>query len=247
MMTHMIIRSKMKKGIPLMCDPVISHHVPETNWFHASTLRKMLRSYSTLYIKPDVGRKGNGIIRIKKLADAECEIAYGGTTSRCSSKKVYDEVAKRMYPQKKYLIQQGIALATYHRRPFDVRLVLQKPLNRWQLTWISAKVAPKATSIVTNVAKGAKDTKIVKTLKGIDQSLNPYKVLQELINVSYQVVQILDAKFPLTIVGLDMGVDKKGKVWFIEANTKPDFRGLRKFDPVQYQRYLRAKKMIGKR
>ncbi|KEQ22694.1 YheC/YheD family protein [Paenibacillus tyrfis] len=246
-MTHTIIRSKMKKGIPLMSDPIISHHVPETNWFHASTLRRMLRAYSTLYIKPDIGRQGNGIIRIKKLADAKCEIAYGGTTSWCSSKYVYDEVVKRMNPRKKYLIQQGIELATYRKRPFDVRLVLQKPLNRWQLTWISAKVAPKATSIVTNIAKGAKDTKIIRTLKGIDQSLKPYKVLEELINVSYQVAQKLGSQFPLTIVGLDMGIDKKGKVWFIEANTRPDFKGLRKFDPVQYQRYLRAKKMLRKR
>jgi hypothetical protein len=246
-MTHTVIRSKMKKGIPLMSDPIISRYVPETDWFDVSILRRMLRTYSTVYIKPDIGRKGNGIIRVKKLTDAECEISYGQTINRCSSKKVYSEVAKRLNPNKKYLIQQGIELATYHHRPFDVRLVLQKPLNRWRLTWMSAKVAPLKTSMVTNVAKGAKDVKMIKTLQGIDQSFNKFKVLRELIDVSYQVVQILDSRFPLNIVGLDMGIDKKGKIWFIEANTKPDFGGLQKFDHKQYQKYMNAKKLIAKR
>jgi hypothetical protein len=53
--------------------------------------------------------------------------------------------------------------------------------------------------------------------------------------------------FPFRIVGLDMGIDSKGKVWFIEANTKPNFHGLGKLDPKQYQRYLRAQKLIDSR
>ncbi|MFD1394910.1 YheC/YheD family protein [Kroppenstedtia eburnea] len=65
-MKHTVIRSKMKKTKPLMNDPIVSRHVPKTDWFRASTLRRMLRSYSTVYIKPDIGRKGNGVIRVKK-------------------------------------------------------------------------------------------------------------------------------------------------------------------------------------
>jgi hypothetical protein len=245
-MQHTVIRSKMIKGNPLMDDPIISRYVPKTDWFHDSSLQNMLRTYSTAYIKPDIGRHGNGVIRVKKLNDSESEISYGQKTIRCSLEIVYSEIKKILHPQKKYIIQQGIELATYHHRPFDVRVVLQKPLNRWQLSWMSAKIAPRKTSVVTNVAKGAKDVKLIKTLQGADQSLNLFEVLRELIDVSYQIVQKLDFHFPLKIVGLDMGIDKKGNIWFIEANTKPDFRGLGKVDRKQYQRYLEAKKLIGK-
>ncbi len=246
-MKHTIIRSKMKKSSPLMKDPIISRHVPETEWFHASSLRKMLQSYSTVYIKPDIGRKGNGIVRVRQRSRSECEISYSNRTVSCSIEEVYYELQKIMNPNKKYLIQQGIDLATYHGRPFDVRVVLQKPLNRWHLSWVSAKVARRKNSVVTNVAKGAKDVKINRVLRGIDQRVNRMEVMRDLIDVSYQIVQILNSRFALKIVGLDMGIDKRGKIWFIEANTRPDFRGLGKLDLQQYRKYREAKKLIGER
>lgn len=245
-MRHTVIRSKMKKSYPLMNDPIISRYVPKTDWLQASSLREMLRSYSTVYIKPNIGRRGNGIVRVKKRNRYESEISYRDQTIRCATKDVFYTLGKILDPRKKYLVQQGIDLATYHGRPFDVRVVLQKPLNRWQLTWVSAKVAPLRSSVVTNVSKGAKDVRINRTLTGIDQPLNRLEVMKELIDVSYQIAQKLGSHFPLNIVGLDMGIDKRGRVWFIEANTRPDFTGLRTFDPRQYRRYLEAKNMTAR-
>jgi len=245
-MRHKVIRSKMKKGSPLMDDPIISRHVPKTDWLHYSSLKRMLRFYSTVYIKPDIGRRGNGIVRVKYINSSKSEISYEDKTIRCAAEDIYDELQKILNPNKRYLIQQGIELATYHGRPFDVRVVLQKPLNRWHLSWVSAKVAPQKSSVVTNIAKGAKDVRINRTLRGIDQNINRLKVMSELIDVSYQIAQILGTRFPLKIVGLDMGIDRKGKVWFIEANTRPDFRGLGKLDLNQYRKYLEAKKLAGR-
>ncbi|WP_407655186.1 YheC/YheD family protein [Alicyclobacillus dauci] len=234
----------MRKTRLLMDDPIISRHVPETDWFSATSLHRMLRKYSTVYIKPDIGRKGNGVIRVRKINDSESEISYRQTSVRCATKNVVSQLQKIQNSERQYIIQRGIDLATYHSRPFDVRVVLQKPLNRWHLSWVSAKVAPHKDAVVTNVAKGAQDVTITKTLRKLDQRLNVYRVLQELIDVSYQTAQILGAKFPLKIVGLDMAIDKRGKIWFIEANTKPDFRGLRSLDPKQYKRYITAKRLI---
>jgi hypothetical protein len=245
-MSHIVIRSKMRKTQPLMDDPIVSRYVPETDWFNPSSLERMLRTYSTVYIKPDIGRRGNGVIRVRKLTDSECEVSYRLTTVRCATKNLMFELNQIRDAQKKYIIQRGIDLATYHNRPFDVRVVFQKPLNRWHLSWMSAKVAPHKRSVVTNVAKGAKDVPLIRVLRGIDQSVNVYKVMWELVDVSYQVAQILGSQFPLDIVGLDMAIDKKGNIWFLEANTRPDFRGLRKLDQNQYQKYLSVKRLIDK-
>lgn len=227
-----------------MGDEFISPHVPKTEWFHAASFQSMFRAFPTLYIKPDKGSSGLGIIRVKRLNDSQSLISFSNTSKRCINEKLLVEIRKRMHPQKKYIIQQGIQLATYHRRPFDVRVVLQKPLNKWQLTWMSAKIAPRATSFVTNVARGAVDAKLIGTIEGSDQSLNKRKILAELKNVSHRIASKLGSRFPIRIVGLDMAIDKKGKLWFIEANTNPSFHGLSKFDPQQYQRYLRAKRLI---
>jgi hypothetical protein len=246
-MNHTVVRSKMKKGILLMRDPIISPYVPRTEWFNANTLNTMLGTYSTVYIKPDIGRKGNGVIRVKKMSDSEGEISYGGKSVRCSITNVYQEVQKSLRPDKDYLVQQGIKLATYHKRPFDVRIVLQKPLNRWETTLMCAKVAPAKNSVVTNVSKGAKDVNLYKALRGVDQPINSIEVMRDLLDVSFQIAQILNSRYPFKILGLDMAVDQKGKVWFIEANTKPDCVGLDWVDPRLYRKYVVAKKMTSKR
>ncbi|WP_161793330.1 YheC/YheD family protein [Cohnella kolymensis] len=245
-MKHNVIRSKMKKGYPLMTDPILSSHFPDTDWFQESSLRKMLRNHTAVYIKPDVGRKGNGVIRLKRLNRYEHEISHGETTIICPSKKLYSELTKMLNPKKNYLVQQGIDLATYRKRPFDVRVVLQKPLNTWRATLMSAKIAPNESSVVTNVAKGAKDLNVYKAINGIDQSVNRPEVLRDLLDVSHQIAQKLDSVFPLRILGLDMGIDKKGKVWFIEANTKPDNVGLENIDRKLYRKYRAAKKWMRK-
>ncbi|GIQ66602.1 hypothetical protein PACILC2_51700 [Paenibacillus cisolokensis] len=141
-------------------------------------------------------------------------------------------------------MQQGINLATYHGRPFDIRIVLQKPLKRWRVSLMSAKVAPSERSVVTNIAKGAKDINIIKVLKGIDQSVDSYKVLRDLIDTSHQIAQLLGSQFPLKIVGLDMAIDKRGKIWFIEANTNPDNSGLDSLDRELYRKYRESKRWI---
>ncbi|MGU3471018.1 YheC/YheD family protein [Paenibacillus sp. D51F] len=243
-MKHKFIRSKMKKGKPLLNDRVLSHHVPKTHWYHDDTLTMMLKAFPVIYIKPDKGSAGTGIIRVKRLNSSESLISFKAMSKICPNTSIVSEVAKRMRRNKKYIIQQGISLATYRNKPFDLRVVLQKPSDRWLLTWMSAKVAPRSNSIVTNVAKGARDARIKEILRGADQPLNVSKVLKELTGVSYKIARKLGSRFPFRIVGLDMGIDKKGKVWFIEANTKPSFHGLKKFDPVQYRMYLSAKKQI---
>ncbi len=234
----------MKKGKPIINDRFLSRHVPETRWYHASTLNMMLRNFPVLYIKPDNGSAGTGIIRVKRLNRSQSLISYKTTSKVCSNRNIVFEVVKRMRRGKKYIIQQGISLATYRNKPFDLRIVLQKPSNRWSLTWMSAKVAPRSNSIVTNVAKGARDARIKEILRGADQPLHVSRVLWTLSDVSYKIARKLGSRFSFRILGLDMGIDKRGKVWFIEANTKPNFHGLKKLDPIQYRRYLQAKRRI---
>ncbi|WP_255807647.1 YheC/YheD family protein [Cohnella mopanensis] len=227
-----------------MEDPIMKHYVPDTEWFDSSSLRRMLRNYARIYIKPDVGRKGNGIIRLKRLNAEEFEISYKDTKTLCSRDKVYSAIKELQNPDKEYIIQRGIDLATYRRRPFDVRVVLQKPEGKWRATLMCAKLAPRRSSVVTNVSKGAKDYNLYRLLKGTDQRLNRSEIIRELIDASQQIAQILGSRFPLKILGLDMGIDKRGNIWFIEANTKPDCKGLEKIDRGLYRKYLRAKKIM---
>jgi len=245
-MKHKYILSKMKKERPLTQDSKLANHVPNTKWLSSSALSSMLKKYSTLYVKPNTGSSGKGIIRIRRISDSSCAISYKRDTVKCTIKDAMSVLKKRMLRGSKYIVQQGISLATYKGRPFDLRIVLQYTDYRWNITWMSAKVASSKNAVVTNVAQGAKDKKIETTINGADQNFSASKKIPELKALSYRIAKKLKAKFPVGLLGLDMGIDKSGKIWFIEANTNPSFHGLRKFDPVQYKRYLKAKRKMKK-
>ena len=245
MQVHEIIRSKMKKTIPLLEDSILSRHVPETHWFSTEELKNMVQFYPQVYIKPNIGRKGMGISRVKRISDSEYELSYEDITKRVSFQEVVKDLTGRFRDGKSYLVQEGIDLATFNEGPFHIRVVMQKVMNCWRLTLISGVVARRKDAVVTNISRGNFDLPLEEVLQKNDQKLNPMNTLRELIDLSHQIVHVLGSRFPLLVLGLDMAIDKQGKVWFIEANTNPDCSGLEKVnDEVSYQKYLDAKKWI---
>ena len=247
MSEHRIIKSKMKKTVPLLNDPILCGHVPETHWFSKDQLEKMLHSHSVVYVKPDQGRKGLGVRRLKLLSDSICELSYENTSKQLSFSKAIKKLVSQLDPAKSYLVQEGIDLATYDKRPFHIRVVMQKPMNRWQLSIISGIVARQENAVVTNGGCGNQELSVEEVLQKNDQELNPMHTLLQLTDISHQIAYILGSQLPLLLIGLDMGIDKKGKVWFIEANTKPDCSGMKNLnDERSYQKYLDFKRWMRK-
>ncbi|MBO1004495.1 YheC/YheD family protein [Pseudogracilibacillus auburnensis] len=245
MQVHKIVRSKMKKTIPLMQDPNLSRHVPETHWYSTESLRRMVQSYPQVYIKPNIGRKGSGISRVKRISNSEYELSYEETTKLVPFPDVVRDLTGRFSTRREYLVQQGIDLATLNEGPFHIRVVMQKVRNCWRLTLMSSIVAKQKDAVVTNASRGNFDLHLEEVLQKNDQKLNPLNTLRELTDLSHQIVHVLGSCFPLLEIGLDMGIDKQGKVWFIEANTNPDSKGLEKVtDKISYQKYRDAKKWI---
>nr|WP_285890949.1 YheC/YheD family protein [Mesobacillus maritimus] len=235
----------MKKTFPLKQDSFLSHHVPELHWFSTKSLKRMVESYPQIYVKPNRGRKGIGISRVKQLSESEYELSYGNTNKRVSYPELVKELNRRFVPGKSYLVQQGIDLATVNGCPFHIRVVMQKPMDIWRLTVTSAIVAKRKDAVVTNVARGNTEFPMVQVLKNCDQKLNPMNMIREIVDLSHQIVNVLGARFPFLVVGLDLGIDKQGKVWFIEANTKPGCKGIDKVNNKEsYQKYREAKKWI---
>ena len=244
MTDHKNIRSKMKKNIALLDHPIVSQHVPETVWYNAQNLKEMLTRYKGIYIKPNTGKQGNRIIRVKKMNELTCVLSDNNFSKKIALPELFKELESIMV-KRKYIIQQEIDLATHNGCPFDIRMVMQRPYTTWELTLTSAKVALKEGAVVTNVSKGAKDYPLNKILQKYDQKQDPLAVMRELINLAHQISSALGSKYPLRTIGLDMAIDKTNKVWFIEANTMPQCRRCTRVnDKSSKQKYKKAKKII---
>ncbi len=244
MIKHKNIRSKMKKTCALLDHPAISQHVPETVWYNPLNLEDMLSRYKGIYIKPNTGKQGNRVIRLRKVNEFDGVLSYNNSSINILLSGVSSELETIM-TKRRYIIQSEIDLATYKDCPFDIRMVMQKPYATWELTLTSARVALIEDAVVTNVSKGAQDYPLNDILQKYDQKQDPMASLRELLDLAHQISDILGSKFPLRIIGFDMALDKQGKVWFIEANTRPQCARCKQVnDEISQQKYEEAKKII---
>jgi hypothetical protein len=130
--------------------------LPTTHSFSKENLSLYLR-YPSFFLKPDRGSVGKGIIKVKKrslkLWDIHSYRKKRRVIKTIQEKKLFSYLSKYV-GSKKYILQKTIDLKTYHKRPFDLRVSVQKNrTGNWRVTGIVGKVAAKR-SYLSNVYQG---------------------------------------------------------------------------------------------
>ncbi|SFI83115.1 YheC/YheD family endospore coat-associated protein [Thermoflavimicrobium dichotomicum] len=200
--------------------------LPETVLLHFPTsLKSMLFKYALLYLKPIHSLAGVGMIRIM-MKDKKYEMIY---QTKKQKKKFYLSSFQDTWGQVKqlcedtpYLIQQGIPLATYQGRPFDIRILVQKDgTGNWGVTGIGVRVAGKE-AISTHVPMGGKIENIHVVLKSVFGTLHR-AIYEKLEKHALSFAKGIENKQNTMLgeISMDIGIDQKAKLWFFEANAKP--------------------------
>lgn len=226
-------------------------HLPSTKTLTKENLRNMMGEYDSLYLKPVSSSIGKGIMRLDRMNGKRWRLKGGPKTYKDNKKRMIQTVYNKLRGRN-YLISETIPLAKYKDKPFDIRVSIQKSGDGdWQITGMVGKVAAKG-SHVTNVARGGK----VKRCEELFSTcgLNVEETKKEIERVSLKFAVRLGGKLRhLADIGLDMGVDSKGHVYFIEMNGR-DLRysfgqgGLKNHwyktyeNPIKYGKYLLKKK-----
>ncbi|WP_260288713.1 YheC/YheD family protein [Peribacillus aracenensis] len=238
---HKPFNDKMRKTLVLLNDPLVKDYIPVTDWFTERKAKKLIKTYPSLFIKPNKGRIGIGVMRLRRIGDSQYEVHYQDKAEK------YETIAqglaalkKKFNPSKKYLIQQGIDLATVLERPFDFRVVMHKFNGKWERSGWCAKISP-PKMIVTNHAKGGIIISAEQALAANKSNFDYNKALNELNEVCHKICSVYDSHFSFCKVGLDMAIDKNGHIWFIEANTSPDQAMFRKLGDQRIYKEIKSK------
>lgn len=123
-------------------------------------------------------------------------------------------------------------------RPFDLRIMVRRKKNNsspWIVTGSYAKVASRGY-LVTNVT-----SRIIPALKALQSArIGGERLLLQVNRTALLAAKSLARHYPdLRQVGFDMGVDKKGRIWIIEGNYRPNLRPFRRLkDSSMYRRIL---------
>ncbi len=192
-------------------------------------LLPLLKQYPVLYLKPEKGKAGSGIMRIRRVVKKKpnyllsVQIKKKSRTYRFATLKNLKVKISEVTGQKDYIIQQGIGLVHNKKRPFDLRVLVQKNYKGlWAITGIGGRVAGEL-SITTHVPRGGSIDSPQSLLNNVFGATKAKQILFSAKKASLSMAKQIEKASGQMLgeMSMDLGVDDHGNVWFFEANAKP--------------------------
>jgi len=214
------VASKWKKYLALKSHEGVARHLPDTRLYDPKQLEEMLARYAFVVAKPVVGGGGSGAVKISRTPGGYA-YQYMSRRRTVGSFGQLTAALQRISGGRRYVVQQGIPLATIRGRPVDYRVKMVKSGAGWKTTAVVAKVA-RPGLFVTNLCRGGTRLRAMQALR----RCFPPKLARDkkatMTGVARTCTYVLEKKFPgLAALGYDFGVDKSGNVWIFEVNTRP--------------------------
>ncbi|WP_442601489.1 YheC/YheD family endospore coat-associated protein [Paenibacillus sp. KN14-4R] len=207
-------------------------YIPTTQQLTTSSeIESLIKLFPIIYLKPVRGKAGKGIMRVERKSLYPMAPLYKLTiqdqtksqhSMHTSMTTLWKKIQKYQKKQE-YIIQQGIDLACNKERPYDLRALIQKnSKGEWSVTGIGARLAG-ASSITTHVPRGGSIEDPEKMLSQTFGNELAQSILKQMKSTALFIAKHIEktAGQLLGEMSMDLGIDKSGKTWFFEANSKP--------------------------
>lgn len=239
---------KMRDQWGMLQNHILRPHLPETRWMTGSRILRMLKTYSSVFIKPNLGSGGNGIIRVNKLSRGY-EVRCGPSRKIVGVHSVLKAIDSYRNSKRRYLVQKGLRMAEYHGEIFDIRVYLQKPEDKWIISGMVARVAA-PHKFVTNYHQGGHAEPLQEVLLKLFQN-NKTKVdacSRKIKQLSITIAKTVNKWKSTREFGVDLAIDKNGYIWILEANPYPGHRLFTQLsDNTMYRTIIENKRRMAKK
>ncbi|SMO32961.1 YheC/YheD family protein [Melghirimyces algeriensis] len=206
--------------------PQLASLLPDTKrWDPGEPLTAMTQNHRVFFLKPINGKAGQGMIRVIREKDGyqvTLQSKQGKIHHLAKNPDSLRNILSSFTQDKSYILQQGIPLAQYKGRPFDLRVLMQKDgSGRWTPTGIGIRVAGKE-SISTHVPMGGSIANTSSVLRSTfpkhDSAMR--KHIEQTAQAIASHIEREEGN-NLGEMSLDLGMEASGRLWFFEANAKP--------------------------
>ncbi|KIL40074.1 hypothetical protein SD70_16280 [Gordoniibacillus kamchatkensis] len=208
----------------------IARYLPPTAMLTPNSLQRFMDAYKTVYIKASTVHTGKGIVKVWRTERGYRYVQVKGRASFSPSLQDLYRKLRQANPRRSYIVQKAIDLAEVNGRPFDIRVMMMRDGNRnWQYAGMVAKVAGPG-SVVSNVRRGGGYVMTVGSALRQSLRCGPERIeriKKELITLSHAIMRYSE-KYPFFSFqcGIDLAVDKNGRIWIIEVNLHNPSHGL---------------------
>ncbi|MEK0314354.1 YheC/YheD family endospore coat-associated protein [Cohnella sp. 56] len=227
---------------------------PSAAYRGIASLSAWVRSQGGAFLKPSGGSQGKGALAISAAADGCWTLSGRDTAGRLLRPRRLPRpdavrIVREWIGGRTYLMQPLLDLRGAGGEPFDLRALMQKDGGgTWRLTGVAVRTgAPE--SVTANLHGGGVARPPEPYLAGLFGERAAARLLASVRAACDSVVARLEQLYGrFAELGLDYGIDRAGRIWFLEANTKPgrasmaEAGGDAKSDainnPLAYARYI---------
>jgi len=233
-------------------------YLPETVKYQGSSaLSEWLQAHrGEAFLKPQLGTQGRRTLHVKmSIFGNELHITGRTGNNNVINRRFLSlnqglEWIDKFIGRRPFLLQPYLELTNAEGEPFDIRVLMQKnETGHWEQTGKAARVGRKQ-SVTSNLHGGGTAHRAIPFLIEQYGSGAGRKIATLIQELAAEIPEALEAHYGrLAELGIDFGVDRKGKVWILEVNSKPgrtsfvkigDMKSARKSiqNPMGYARYL---------
>lgn len=233
----------------------INKFFPKTiNYTNFNDVIIMLKQYDFIFIKASLGSCGKQVLSIEKVNEGYRLIFYSGGLKELDLKEINEvrDYVENFTKERYFIIQEGIKLLKYKGQVFDMRLLtIKNNQGKWRVINNWGRIA-KSNYTITNYSAGGRLELYENMYPDLINLYGEDKIPSEkqIEEATIMIAEYIEKAFgSFGEIGMDMAIDINGKLWFIEANTKPDkdlVEGYDDFDGIppqnlaifEYARYL---------
>lgn len=202
----------------LRSDPVLRPHLPPTRPCHGpEAVRAALADWGAVVLKPVHGGKGEGIWFLRRRRDGGLRL-HAGATPRHRDLDPAEAAAwlRGRLGSRRYLVQPWLDLRVWEGRVADLRVLVQRDGDGLlRVTGGGARVGAEGCR-VANLHRGGRAVPLGAVLGPAGRSP------EEACHLALRAAGILDGRLgPLAEVGVDLALDRQGRLWILELNTRP--------------------------
>lgn len=223
----------------LQSEPTIQPHLPKTEVYRLKAFISQLNNKGEAFLKPQGGCQGRGILHAAR--EGKNHYVIRGRDRR--NEPIYATFAQsfelfrwveRFVDKCKYLIQDYLSLTTKTGDAFDIRSLVQKNgTGAWQITGMAIRKG-KPGSITSNLHGGGQAEEVAPFLRDQFGSEPARQMIGCMRELSLAIPVVLEQYYGRFVeLGIDIGIDREGRVWLLEVNSKP---GRSVFDHLNHAR-----------
>ncbi len=185
-----------------------------------SAFLSKLKESKQLILKPRRGHKGEGIYLID-YTDTQYMITENDAETKVNLHEL-EQFHLEKINSTKYLVQKYIYSKTRSGHPFDCRVRLERDgTGKWKVVIYLVRIGNN-NKVVSNLSQGGSISKLTPFLKANYPS-NWQEISSSIKEISTKLPDKVEELFNKqnASMGIDLGIDKDGKVFLYEVNSAP--------------------------